>query len=452
MPSPYVVKKERRMTISLAIPTTLHSPHVHQAIERVLTSAAPLPQAEVLIVVNGVTPTSYELRVDAPAVRVLRAERAGAASARNVALQAATYDTLLFTDDDCLVPETWCTDLARDLLNQQAAVVAAPVQVAVCGPVTAYLNHRRAFDAPPLDAHRVIYPVTANCGVRRDLLPESMQFDAQNFPSAGSEDTEFGYRLRDAGLTINWLADCAPVEHVVSEDIREISDRYMRYGRGHASMYYRCGRRDQSIPFAHETYRSLCVKTWNRYRRYPELSDDRIRARFATYDIVQNASFLVGYLEALGNFLGHPLISPDHAALACGWQRISRELDDAIGHLPARIWQHLPIECSRLAKQTTFLDSSVRAGSIADHLQRHAPLSGQSLPSAVHTWLTRHEWDSTEYEEAQLRLKGLWQAILDGGGHITFDELNACIRAVGLSVHDGCHSIETSAWMTWEER
>ena len=86
-------------------------------------------------------------------LRVVFLDRPNLARARNVGIDQARHDTVLFGDDGAAYPDSWCTDLAGALRDPRFPVVTAPVRVPVRGPVTAFLDYQRFFDAPPVDAN-----------------------------------------------------------------------------------------------------------------------------------------------------------------------------------------------------------------------------------------------------------------------------------------------------------
>ncbi|MGI5472956.1 glycosyltransferase [Streptomyces sp. CA-132043] len=310
------------MSVTVAIPTTLERPTVRATVESALAAATSCgPHAEVLVVVNGTPPSPDPLaHLGSPQVRVVRLARRSAPAARNAALSAALHDTVLFTDDDCRLPTAWCTDLATALVAPGEVAVAAPVRAEGPGPLLAYMNYQRLFDAPPDGAGGAGYLVTANCGVRRDRLPLGMRFDDANFNNA-AEDADFGIRLRAAGRTIRWLAGAPPVAHRLSGAVGEVSRRWLRYGRAHVRLYTRKRHPGTALGGVRRWYAAMCDEPERIHRCFSELADPALREAFTAYDLILGASFLIGYLEELGNEWGRPLITVDHDKLTAGWER-----------------------------------------------------------------------------------------------------------------------------------
>lgn len=431
------------VSVSVVIPTTLQNPRIPDAITSVIQAVRQVPGSEVLIVVNNVTDPSPSLVVQRdPQLRQVRSAPPGAAAARNAGIRLAQHDTVLFTDDDCLVPATWCRDLGEALNNTLTAAspaVAAPVMVPATGPITAFLDYRRIFHAPPLDAVHVRYPVTANCGLRRDLLPRGLSFDQKTFAAmAGGEDTEFGYALRAHGQAIRWLGQAPPVVHSLPERIEEVTTRFTRYGLAGARLYHQCGRWEESVPSAMDWYLDITNNSSTDFRRFRELTNPHLRLAFAAYECMLVASWLVGYLEELGRLLFHDFISVDHNGLAASWRSIAEFVGGALtipGKLSAspRGW---------LRREPTDTPHAVPTNRIAAALRRFAPLTDRPIPSHVSAYTRR--WEQ-EFAEMALGDRSTVQDLWTTLRNLESPDLGAVetlARTAGIPFGEACHGLE----------
>ena len=315
------------MSISVVVPSTLTNPSCELALASVVSAARTVPDAEVIVVANGPGPRRNPPALADRLVRVVDSHRPGPSAARNVGLRAARHPIVLFTDDDCLVPPTWCADLAAGLRRAGTAAAAAPVDVLPAGPVTAFLNHQRIFHAPALDATRVKFPLTAACAVDRTRTDAVLD---ERFLEAAGEDAEFGYRIRDGGGEIAWL-DVPPVVQLMVETVDQVSQRFLAYGRGCALLFLG-GRAAHAMPYAHIFYGDLCTGSpaaRRRLRQFRELPDRAAGALFADLELVVEAATLAGYLAGLGEQLGHPLVDLDREALRDGWRRVFDAPDES---------------------------------------------------------------------------------------------------------------------------
>ncbi|GAA0449559.1 glycosyltransferase family 2 protein [Streptomyces olivaceiscleroticus] len=444
------------MSVTVVIPTTLERPTVRATVESAVAAAvASDPRAEVLVVVNGTPPSSDPLaHLGSPHVRVIRVPRRSAPAARNAALDRALHDTVLFTDDDCRLPPTWCADLAASLRAPGEVAVAAPVRAEGQGPLLAYMNHQRLFDAPPDGAGGARYVVTANCGVRRDRLPHGIRFDDVHFNNA-AEDADFGLRLRAAGHPIRWLAGAPPVAHRLSGAVAEISRRWLRYGRAHVRLHTRKLHPGTALGGVHRWYAAMCHETERSHRCFSEIPDPALREAFTAYDLILGASFLIGYLEELGAEWGRPLITVDHDKLTAGWERVA-------------MWQEERLIQATGAVSTAPSTEVSSVAPAAPDYRRFGAASGGQLPVPEwcgdllrsHTRL-RHDGDDAACERdlaAFLRsphpatpgptaeaLHRAWTSC-PGGVPRDADEADAVLRGAGECYREGSRILEAYLW------
>ncbi len=165
-----------------------------------LLARIPADLVEVLVIDDGSTDGSGEF-ARALGARVLPSGgRTGPAAARNLGVQAAVGDAVLFVDADVVIHED-AVAVAREVLGD-------PKITAVFG----------AYDDRPTDPgffsrfknlqHHAVHLRSAGeattfwtgCGaVRRDAFLAVGGFDVARFPTPSIEDIELGYRLRAAG-------------------------------------------------------------------------------------------------------------------------------------------------------------------------------------------------------------------------------------------------------------
>lgn len=430
------------MSVSVVIPTVLARPSVARSIEQAIAAATRTGQdAEVILVVNGPAAAGRDLPIRSPYLRVLRLERASAPGARNVGIQQARNETICFTDDDCMVPDDWCTTFVTALRTSGAAAVGGPVRLAVQGPVTAFINHQRVFDAPPDGRGGLKYVVTANAAYRRDRVPVDHRFDDLNFNHA-AEDADFGYRLHDGGYEMHWLATSTPVKHRLAESIHEITERFMRYGRANSPLYLRKGRWQESIPDPLAMYGALCSGTSLDIRRFDEVDDAASRFMFSCYSQVQSAAFVLGYLEAVSAELDEELVTIDEPALSEAWETLDEELRQAVaGAYPTNDELQLTFRFDQLNHRYRQRDFSAFHQALAKRLSACAPIS-KKISNATRTLLNS---DSERSRAARAQTEQRFEALLRATGvpglpTEVFDQL---ARRAGLTFTDASEYLET---------
>lgn len=421
------------MSVTVAIPTLLQRGSARRTVESALESASVLGEgAEVLVVVNGpaATASSDELDgISSPLLRVLRIPRPSAPGARNAALEAARNDTILFSDDDCVLPRSWCSQYRAALRDGRFSLIGAPVRIEVIGALTAFIDYQRLLDAPPDGHGGVRYEITANCGLRRDLLPSSLRFNDIDFNNA-SEDTDFGLTLRAAGHDIGWLDNV--VSHRMSESIDEITMRFFRYGRGHPRLYTRSGHNEGILGGALHAYERMAFGADGDFRRFSEVTDERLRSAFTAFDLALHSSFLLGYLTELGEELSVPLVRADPKAFFQAFREIA-------GGLEASVPERLGIDYAQLGRGPA-AHTPVPAWFPA-LLREHAPPvdTGSSEPKfiefaarAENTWRERRAFFSRVRDD------------LLGTGMPPSDAVAAerRLRAAGATFREGWHEVE----------
>jgi glycosyltransferase involved in cell wall biosynthesis len=145
------------------------------------------------------------------AVRVVRHERsAGPARARNAAWRAAEGDLIAFTDDDCEASPGWLEAGVRAWQEDPRRVTQGPV-----GPIAAERDRMGPFAYTIVVTGPTRDHETANIFYPRELLERLGGFD-ESYPRPAGEDTDLGWRAREAGAIPHFEA-AAAVEHAVVE-------------------------------------------------------------------------------------------------------------------------------------------------------------------------------------------------------------------------------------------
>lgn len=117
----------------------------------------------------------------------------GPATARNVGWRAAHSQLVVFTDDDCVPQPGWLAAMSAALAEAdlaQGRTEPNPAHQAEYGPFSRTLE---------VSSESGFYQ-TCNIGYRRALLEQLDGFDERYRRPAG-EDTDLGWRARDAGAT-----------------------------------------------------------------------------------------------------------------------------------------------------------------------------------------------------------------------------------------------------------
>ncbi len=197
-------------------------------------AAQSVPRGEVeVIVVDDGSRDGTAACARAAGVTCLQQPNAGPAAARNNGARAARGDLLLFTDADCIPAPTWIEEMARPFADPAVSGAQGAYRSAQTGLAPRFAQAEFEFRYtytqrfPTLDLI-----ATYSAAYRRTVFLEAGGFDT-SFPVADNEDTEFSYRLVQAGHQLVF-APKALVQHRHQPSLR----RYLRlkYRRGYWRM------------------------------------------------------------------------------------------------------------------------------------------------------------------------------------------------------------------------
>ncbi|MEY2513509.1 MAG: hypothetical protein QOJ89_867 [bacterium] len=169
----------------------------------------------------------------------LQLSSVGLSRARNEAIAAARHDLLVFTDDDVLVERDWLGRLVD-------ALVAAPPRTAVTGTV---LPGSTSGHVPSV-THRTQPEVFSGRPFADPLFPNNMALRRQAFEEIGlfderlgagadfasAEDSDFGFRLLEAGYEIAFVPGAVLYHRGVRRG-RQLAALDWAYGRGQGAFY-----------------------------------------------------------------------------------------------------------------------------------------------------------------------------------------------------------------------
>ena len=183
---------------------TFRRPHLAQTLSSIAAIDPAGAQIRVLVADNDATPSAAALvEAQRPGfpfpLLYLHAPAANISLARNTCLDHAAADFIAFVDDDELVSRGWLQALLATAAQTGAEVVLGPVRALYDARAPAWQCEGDFHSTLPVVAGGVIRTgYTCNVLLRRTQAIRSMRFDLR-LGQSGGEDTEFFYRLTDAG-------------------------------------------------------------------------------------------------------------------------------------------------------------------------------------------------------------------------------------------------------------
>ena len=192
------------MFFSVVIPTYDRLPILQKCLKALENQRIPAQSAisgyEVVLVDDGSTDGTLEWlqasAADFPHVKSYLQNHQGPAAARNLGVEKATGDTIIFIDSDLVVTESFLVAHFEALTN------AGSDRIFTYGRVINTAN----FDSPTSEPYKLTdfsaaYFATGNVAIARHWLDKAGLFD-KRFQLYGWEDLELGVRLKKLGLKL----------------------------------------------------------------------------------------------------------------------------------------------------------------------------------------------------------------------------------------------------------
>jgi glycosyltransferase involved in cell wall biosynthesis len=194
--------------LTIIIPTYNRLPILQKCLQALEQQTIPpnshISDYEIILVDDGSTDNTLDWLESnisqLPHVRWLQQQHQGPAAARNLGIQAAKGDTIIFIDSDLVVTDTFLQSHATAL--QQAEKKLGHSRVFTYGAVINTCN----FENPTSEPYKITdfsaaYFATGNVAIAKTWLEQVGLFDT-GFSLYGWEDLELGVRLKQLGLKL----------------------------------------------------------------------------------------------------------------------------------------------------------------------------------------------------------------------------------------------------------
>lgn len=208
------------------------------------------PDFEVIFVDDGSKDNTQEILKKFPWVRNIHQENKGLSYARNVGMNAARGEIIVYTDSDCEADEDWLYYLAvamkrgghagmggPNLIPDEGSWVADCVGLSPGGPTHVMIDDRTAEHVPG-----------CNMAYYTALAKQINGFDSQ-YRKAG-DDVDFIWRLQNLGHTIGF-APAALVWHYRRNTVQAYLKQQRGYGEAEALLKYKHPDRFNSLGASH---------------------------------------------------------------------------------------------------------------------------------------------------------------------------------------------------------
>jgi glycosyltransferase involved in cell wall biosynthesis len=227
-------------TLTVVIPAHNAADLLGQQLDALCSQDYPNPW-DVVVVNNLSTDATEQVATryrDRLRIRVVNATaKPSAAHARNVGLQAATGDWVVFVDADDVADAGLLTAYGR-MIDTYPIVGGHLEDQKLNDPVVASWRFSLTAGALPVALERFPYVLTSNCAVRRDVFDVIGGFD-EDLEYFG-EDVDFSIRAALAGIEIGWIPD-AVVHYRHRDSMKTLARQQFIWGRGSVVLFARYG-------------------------------------------------------------------------------------------------------------------------------------------------------------------------------------------------------------------
>lgn len=216
--------------VSIMILTLNSEKDLEKCLKSILGQDYPKQNIEIAIVDSGSTDKTLEIAKKFN-VRIINCPKKGFPAARNLALNSAKNEIIVFTDSDCFAGKTWLEELVKcfEIEGVEAAGgPSTPPKTNLLGYCISALGYpaggiRRAFEKPGFTAELS----TCNFAMKKSLVQKAGFFDENMV--FGSEDTDFVKRISKVAKM--YFNPKAVVEHRPRESFAGFIKWWYRRGK-----------------------------------------------------------------------------------------------------------------------------------------------------------------------------------------------------------------------------
>lgn len=193
------------LDVSVVVPTYNNARKLPACLDALLQQDLSPDCYEILVVDDGSSDDTLHVlnsyASKAPNLRYLHQPNAGPAAARNQGARKARGRVLMFTDDDCVVQPDWIRQMRCPIVQSEGLVVGVKgaYRTRQTSPVARFAQ--REFEdryRKLLTSEHIDFVDTYSAAFDRQVFLSLGGFDT-SFRTANNEDTEFSYRMAEAG-------------------------------------------------------------------------------------------------------------------------------------------------------------------------------------------------------------------------------------------------------------
>jgi glycosyltransferase involved in cell wall biosynthesis len=220
--------------ISVIIPALNEASMIGKCLASLSQTRFPRSRFEVVVADNGSTDRtldvvqSFSAKLD---VKVLQQPGVTISALRNLGAGVARGKVLAFLDADCVVPESWLADVARQMSAGPERVIGSRYRIPERSSWVARSWYGVCY--PPLDGE-VTYVPSGDLVILQSAFDRIGGFDEE---LATSEDCEFCLRARAAGMPVHAIAELAVIHLGTPQTLAQFYRKHRWHGMHVAKVF-----------------------------------------------------------------------------------------------------------------------------------------------------------------------------------------------------------------------
>ena len=228
-----VIEGEILLKAALVVATYNGEKVIKKCVESLLRTE--YDNKEVIVVVDGSTDSTPHILAEfGHKITVLKNNRGGVGSSRNVALTFTDADFIATTDDDCEVQPDWIKTAIDYFKNPKVGAVTGEKIYRITNTLSCVrsMEYHTRFMRRGREANSVECPVVL---FRREALLKVGGFTS--WSKVGGEDTDIGYKIKEAGYKIIYEPKMI-IYHDTEASFKLYTLRNYRNARAYVSVFW----------------------------------------------------------------------------------------------------------------------------------------------------------------------------------------------------------------------
>jgi cellulose synthase/poly-beta-1,6-N-acetylglucosamine synthase-like glycosyltransferase len=193
--------------ISIVIPAHNAGQTIQRCLDGLECQTVPRDFYEIIVVDDGSSDNTYAQVMTYKNVRLFKQQYSGPSAARNLGIQHARGEIVLFTDADCVPVQDWIECMVAPFQEEEVVGVKGTYLTRQREVVSRFvqLEFEEKYERMAREKY-IDFIDTYSAGYRKSILVTNNGFDP-SFPVASAEDQELSFRLARQGYKMVFVAN-----------------------------------------------------------------------------------------------------------------------------------------------------------------------------------------------------------------------------------------------------